>query len=73
MGTKGQIQKLEVGQNKLSHLPIDESTLPLKKSSASDVCFNTSYVNLVKAVIQQNSLYEFIPLLFSFLVIKSLP
>lgn len=32
MGTKGQIQKLEAGQNKLSHLPIDESTLQLKKA-----------------------------------------
>lgn len=30
-GTKRQIQKLEVGQNKLSHLPINELTLPLKK------------------------------------------
>lgn len=32
VGTKGQIQKLEAGQNKLSHLPIDESTLQLKKA-----------------------------------------
>lgn len=30
--TERQIQKLEAGQNKRSHLPINELTLPLKKN-----------------------------------------
>lgn len=48
-GIKWQIQKLKVGQKKLSHLPINDLTLPYKKkkSSNSDVCFNKTYVNLI--------------------------
>lgn len=47
-GTKWQLQKLEVGQNKVSYLPINDLTLPLEKSSASDVCFHKIYVNWYK-------------------------